>query len=88
MNAQELRKHIAANFPAFAASANKEFDKRRLELALAMVDVLHQLANPDWNNKEQIITSNVITETLKAKGFTYASILSAKSGLEALIEDQ
>ena len=86
MNAQELRQHIAATFPAFAASANKEFDKKRLELALGMIDVLHKLANPDWNNKEQVTTANVITEALKTKGFTYASILSAKSGLEALIE--
>ena len=90
MKAQELRKHIEATFPAFAASANKEFDKRRLELALAMVDSLHDLANPPCTTREEAEKARIIwdavTESLKKRGHNYASILSAKSGLKALIE--
>ena len=90
MKAQELRQHIAATFPAFAASANKEFDKKRLELALAMVDSLYDLANPPCNTPEEAEKARIIwdavKEVLSKRDCNYASILSAKSGLEALIE--
>ena len=90
MNAQELRKHIEATFPAFATKANHEFDKRRLELALAMVDSLYDLANPPCTTREEAEKARIIwdavTEALNKRGHNYASILSAKCGLEALIE--
>jgi len=90
MKAQELRQHIKEAFPAFAASANKEFDKRRLELALAVIDSLHDLANPPCTTREEAEKARIIwdavTEALNKRGHNYASILSAKSGLEALIE--
>ena len=86
MNAQELRRHIAATFPAFATKANAEFDKKRLELALSMIDMLHQLVKPDYSNPDQLITSRVIMDALKQHGHDYTTILSAKGGLELLIE--
>ena len=90
MKAQELRKHIETTFPAFAVKANQEFDKKRLELALAVIDSFHDLANPPCNTPEEAekarIIRDAVTEALNKRGHNYASILSAKSGLEALIE--
>lgn len=90
MKAQELRQHIEEAFPAFAIKANHEFDKRRLELALAVINSFHDLANPPCTTREEAEKARIIwdavTEALNKRGHNYASILSAKSGLEALIE--
>ena len=63
---------------------------KRLELALAMVDSLHDLANPSCNTPEEAEKARIIwdavKEVLSKRDCNYASILSAKSGLEALIE--
>ena len=86
MNATELRSYIESKLPQQAAKVNGRTDAARLKLALNMIDALHQLVNPDWNNSDQIIASRVIMDTLKQHGYDYTTILSAKGGLELLIE--
>lgn len=86
MNATELRSYIESKLPQQAAKVNGRTDAARLELALNMIDMLHQLVNPDYNSPDQLITSRVIMDTLKQHGHDYTAILSAKGGLELLIE--
>ena len=65
-----------------------QYTRARIEKTLAMIKVLHKLANPSFDTTEQAEKGRIVWDAVKeALGdHSYADILSAQVTLELMLE--